>query len=551
MTRRSRRLLATGAVAILAATAACGAGARPAAQSHPATQSHSGAAKQLTWASVLRHSTDLGPSKAKSISMLVALRPGGAAAFRSWSAAHGLRLSGVTDYAATLTGSPAGLGAALGVAIRDWRSPGGTRFLAARTDPAVPRELAGSVSGFGRISTLHEPSQLLSLPKGIPPKGLTPADVIRAYNALPLTQAGDAGAGQTVVIFEPGDAFNQQSLDAFDRMFDLPQLTPIVNGKLASTDGVETDMDIETVHALAPAAKIVYDDFGTYATSDSATIGDVIHAAFQDMDKKYPGAIWSASLGFCEFLYFQPAELQVLDADVATATSHGTTFFASSGDTGGLDCTPSKSIGDFPGEQGKGVMVPSVLSHTTGVGGTTLSVTSTSDYADEQVWTAAVMSQGTGGGVSTLVPRPSWQTGPGVDAQGVNPQFRIVPDIAADADPASGTIVISAGAGSHGDPNAQTSGGGTSLSAPLWAGFTALMNAYLLQHGGKAVGFLNPTLYELANHPPQFPPFHDVTLGNNDFYVATPGYDPVTGLGTPNVGYLTQDILALQKGGKS
>jgi len=542
--RRRHSLVAAGAVAVLAASAACGAGSS-------ATTSGAHQVKQLTWASILRHSTDLGPSKAKSLSILVALRPGGAATFRNWSAAHGLRTSDVTDYGATLTGTPSALDAALGVAIRDWRSPGGARFLAARTDAAVPRELDGAVSGFGRISTLRSGGSLFRPPTGIPPKGLTPTDVMRAYNALPLQQAGDSGAGQTVVIFEPGDAFNQKSLDTFDQMFNLPALTPVVNGKLASSDGVETDMDIETVHAIAPGARIIYDDFGTYATSDSATIGDVVHAAFADMDKKYPGAIWSASLGFCEYLYFQPSEVQVLEADVASAVSHGTTFFASSGDTGGLDCTPSKSIGDFPGEEGKGVMIPSVLAHTTGVGGTTLSVTSTSDYANEEVWTSAVMSQGTGGGVSKLIPRPTWQTGPGVDGQGVDPQFRIVPDIAADADPASGTIVISAGASSHGDPSAKTSGGGTSLSAPMWAGFTALMNAYLEQHGGKAVGFLNPTLYYLASHPQQYPPLHDVTLGNNDFYVATPGYDPVTGLGTPNVAYLTQDILAIQKAQKS
>jgi kumamolisin len=331
-------------------------------------------------------------------------------------------------------------------------------------------------------------------------------------------------------------------------MFNLPALTPTVIGKDNSSDGVETDMDIETIHSIAPSARIVYDDFFNYAANDQATVADVMHQAFQDVDKKYPGAIWSGSLGYCEFLAFEPADLQVLDADVAAASTHGTTFFASSGDTGGLDCTPSKSVGEFPGEQGKGVMVPSVLPHVTGVGGTTLSVTSTSDYADETVWTAATLSQGTGGGVSQIVARPSWQTGTGVGGQGVNPQFREVPDIAADADPASGTIVISAGAGSNGDPSAKTSGGGTSLAAPMWAGFTALMDSYLEQHGGRALGFLNPALYDLANHPSSFPPFHDVTLGNNDYYVATPGYDMVTGWGSPDVAYLTQDLLAYQKG---
>jgi kumamolisin len=549
MSRRRHAVAGLAAVTVVATAAACGAG------SGPASQSSSAGHGRLTWASVLHRSTDLGPSKAKTLSMLVALRPGGASALRAWSRAHGLDLSDVSATAATLTGTPAALDAALGVAIRDWRSPGGTKFLAARTAAAVPRELAGSVSGFGRISTMHDGGLLFSppkAPKGIPPKGLAPNDVIRAYNALPLRQAGDIGTGQTVVVFEPGDGFNQKSLDAFDRMFNLPAVTPTLIGKDNSEDGVETDMDIETIHMIAPGARIVYDDVNHYADgNDQATFAQVFHQAFQDVDKQFPGAIWSGSLGYCEFLYFEPADLQALDADIATAASHGTTFFASSGDTGGLDCTPPKSMGDFPGNEGKGVMFPSVLSNVTAVGGTTLSVTSTSDYADETVWTQATMSQGTGGGVSTIIKRPTWQTGTGTGGQGVDPQFREVPDIAADADPASGTIVVSAGAGSGGNPEATTSGGGTSLSAPMWAGFTALMNSYLEQHGGKAVGLLNPTLYALANHPPAFPPFHDVTLGNNDFYVATPGYDMVTGLGSPNVAYLTQDILALQKGQKS
>ena len=539
-----RRLLAAGGVAVVTLTAACGAG------SHSARSAASRPGAQLTWASMLGQSTDLGPSKAKAASLLVALRPGGGPALSAWSRAHGLQVSDVTAGAATLSGTPTALDSALGVAIRDWRSPGGDRFFAARTDATVPHELAASVSGFGRISSLHPDASLLAQPKGIPSGGLTPNDVNRAYNVVPLAQAGDTGAGQTVVVFEPHDGFNKQSLDAFDRMFHLPPLNLVVSTPNYKDDGVETDMDIETIHAIAPGARIVYDDVFDYG-DDNTTIAQAFHLAFQDMDKKYPGAIWSGSLGICEFLYFSTAELLVLDADVATASLHGSTFFASSGDTGGLDCTPSKSMGDFPGDEGRGVLFPSVLPHVTGVGGTNLSVTASGDYAGETVWTQAVMSQGTGGGVSRVLPRPGWQTGPGVGGQGVDQQFREVPDIAADADPASGTIVLSAGADSSKSPTAQTSGGGTSLAAPMWAGFTALMNEHLTKHGGRAVGFLNPALYYLAAHPPAFPPFHDITLGNNDFYVATPGYDMVTGLGTPNVAYLTEGILALQKGGKA
>ena len=91
-------------------------------------------------------------------------------------------------------------------------------------------------------------------------------------------------------------------------------------------------------------------------------------------------------------------------------------------------------------------------------------------------------------------------------------------------------------------------GGGTSLAAPIWAGLTALMNDYLVRNGGGPVGELNPLLYEIAQGA-RLPAFRDVTLGGNAVDDAGPGYDLVTGLGTPDVDHLVQDILALQKCG--
>jgi kumamolisin len=82
------------------------------------------------------------------------------------------------------------------------------------------------------------------------------------------------------------------------------------------------------------------------------------------------------------------------------------------------------------------------------------------------------------------------------------------------------------------------------LSAPIWAGFTALIDQYLTSHGGHPVGFFNPLLYSLADGSPSYPAFHDIAVGGNDFYPAGPGYDMATGLGSPDVWNLARDLTA-------
>jgi kumamolisin len=79
----------------------------------------------------------------------------------------------------------------------------------------------------------------------------------------------------------------------------------------------------------------------------------------------------------------------------------------------------------------------------------------------------------------------------------------------------------------------------------VWAALTALMDQYLHSRGDRPVGFVNPLLYRLTRGSPQFPPFHDVTVGGNDFYQAGPGYDMVTGIGTPDVWNLARDLAPL------
>jgi kumamolisin len=138
--------------------------------------------------------------------------------------------------------------------------------------------------------------------------------------------------------------------------------------------------------------------------------------------------------------------------------------------------------------------------------------------------------------VSVGFARPPWQTGIGTGGQLDQNNGRQIPDVAADADPATGTMIIVGGAIGQ--------GGGTSLATPIWAGFTALIDQYLRSQHRPPVGFFNPLLYGLANGSPSFPPFHDITLGGNTLYPATPGYDMVTGLGSPDVWNLARDLAS-------
>ena len=171
----------------------------------------------------------------------------------------------------------------------------------------------------------------------------------------------------------------------------------------------------------------------------------------------------------------------------------------------------------------------------TDVGGTTLSTDATGRWLAEEAWGDFALSQGTSGGVSTLFPRPAWQNGVSTSRDSAH---RLTPDVAAVADPFTGVKITFQGR--------LLAGGGTSQAAPIWAALTAMMNQWLLGHGGHAIGNLNPALYRIAAGAAR-PAYHDITLGGNAVDSAAPGYDLVTGLGTPDVNNLVRDLLDVQR----
>jgi kumamolisin len=489
---------------------------------------------------LLAASTDLGPSTARDVAVLVTLpRTARPVSLTRWAATRGLRVQWQRgDDWATVTGPAHAMGAGFDVAIEDFRSRTGKQFYATRRQASVPTALRSAVTGVGTIlSYVPRVTRALPiLPADVPSGGLSAKQLLTVYNATPLANQGYTGKGKTIVFFEI-DGFKQADLDSFSRSDGLARFVPSMNTEQPGAAGGETPMDLEVAHAIVPDAKLVVFDARLHATS-IATAAAENAAMYQKVDKAYPGAIWSLSLGLrCETL-FSPADLAPMQSAVAQAEAHGTSAFVSSGDTGGLECKGGKDFGGPPTQADIGLNAYSGLPAMTVVGGTALSTDAQGHWVAETAWTEPALQQGTSGGPSSKFPRPAWQKAPGMDTL-PDSNHRLTPDVAADADPATGVRIVVNGAPQE--------GGGTSQAAPIWAGFAVMMNQYLAANGGRPLGNINPLLYQAAASTPAA--FHDVTLGGNAVDLAQKHFDYVTGLGSPNVALLAGALLQAQKGG--
>lgn len=476
------------------------------------------------FAALLAESTDLGPARSAPVRLTAALfgshRPGSLIA---WAQRHGLSVrwrSG--DSWSLIEGSPAEVSAALGVAVRDYRRPAGEVFYAAASQPDVPSVLRDEVAGFGRIMsfTPHRRSRPAPAPREVPGRGLTPQALLRTYNIAPLREAGHTGRGVTVVVFS-FDGFEQSDLDRFAALNDLPPFVPEILGGLPEERDGEATQDLQAIHAIAPDARTVLVNAKPTLAGDAPYTR--IAAMLEDTARRYPGAVWSLSIGWgCDRLV-TATDLEPVRAAVRAAQQRGTTVLDASGDLGGLECRGGGKWADPPTADDIGLDAVASIPEITSVGGTTLSTDADGVRVSEEAWFDGPLTQGSGGGVSALFDR------------------RLVPDVAAVADPFTGMTVI--------DRGQPTVAAGTSLAAPLWAGAIAVIDGYLAARGLGAVGDINPLLYRIAAAPGP-PAFHDITLGGNAVADAGPGYDPVTGWGTPDVANLAALILAQRKAGR-
>ncbi|MDT5324042.1 MAG: kumamolisin [Mycobacterium sp.] len=489
------------------------------------------------YASLLASSSDLGPSRAGDAQLTVTL-PGPTRPVRllEWSDAHGLSVRwrpGETW--AIVEGAAEEVARAFDVPIRDYRGRKGQVFYASPQQPDVPAPLRDGVNSLGRILgyTPHHVARPGMLPEDVPKQGLTPDALLTAYNATPLAEAGFTGKGATIVFFE-FDGYDQSDLDAFSEMSALPKFTPVLIGGQPGPSHGETVMDLEVAHAIAPDAQMVVVNARPTVEGDGAY--EKIAAMFDDADRQFPGAVWTLSIGWgCDKL-IRAADLVPVRAAMANAQKHGTTIFDASGDAGGLECKGGEDWSSSPGPDDVGLDAVASVPEIISVGGTTLSTDAQGQWLAEQAWGDGPLQQGTSGGVSNLFPRPAYQSSVSVDRDS---EHRLTPDVSAVADPFTGVRIVY-----DGQPRI---GAGTSQSAPIWAAMTVLMNQYLQANGGKALGDLHPLLYRVAAGS-NLPGFRDVSLGSNAVDVSVPGYDLVTGFGSPNVANLARNLLDLQKG---
>ena len=487
------------------------------------------------YAALLSSSTDLGPARSGDVRLTAALRPGATPdRLSGWAARHDLSVAWRSgDPWAIVTGAPAPMARAFGLDIHDYRGRHGNIFYASPQQPAVPAAVRAEVAELGRILgyTPHREARP-QLPLEVPDQGLTPPALLRAYNIAPLSETGFTGKGQTVVVFA-FDGFDQADLDLFSTMFNLPAFTPEVVGGQPPARRGEATMDLEAIHAVAPDARKVL--VNARPTVEGAGSYEKIAALMEDTDRRYPGAVWSFSIGWgCDKL-ITAADLVPVRSALARAQANGTSAFDATGDLAGLECRSGDEWSAPPHADNIGLDAVASLPEMTAVGGTTLSTDAGGDWLAEQSWFDAPLSHGTAGGVSALFRRPDWQRNVGTIAGG---DSRLSPDISAVADPFTGVRIVF--------DQQEIVGGGTSLAAPLWAGMAAVMNQFLSERGGRALGDLNPLLYRVAERS-GLPGFHDIVLGGNAVANAGPGYDLATGLGTPDLDNLVRNILVLQK----
>jgi hypothetical protein len=354
------------------------------------------------------------------------------------------------------------------------------------------------------------------------PTGMTPVQIRNAYGVSQIKfsngTVGGYGLGQTIAIVTAyNDPNIQADLSTFDRQFSLPDPWSFTVKNLGGTTSdpgwaLETALDVEWAHTLAPGANILL------VEAASSSLNDMFNAV--RYASQQPGvSVVSMSWGASEF-WGQSG----YDSLFTTPAGHsGVTYVAASGDSGAWN-GPT-----YPASS------PNVLS----VGGTALSVSgSGGTYLAESGW------DGSTGGFSGFdsywsfyEPAPSYQVAAQA-ASGLSYGVRTTPDVSFNASPNSGVAVYDS------IPNSGQSGwfqlGGTSAAAPAWAGLIAVADQGLAT-GGK--GPLSGTQAQSQLYALPSSDFHDVTSGSNG-YLATTGYDLVTGLGSPKANLVVAGILS-------
>lgn len=461
-------------------------------------------------------------------------------AVKDFAAAHGLTVTGTYSNRMLLdvTGKASDIQSAFNVTLKVYHHPTENRdFFAPDTDPMVDSSLPIiHVSGLENCSIAAPQVRIRPMTGqklnasptsrasgAIHSSGSAPygnyegSDFRNAY--VPGTTL--TGTGQNVALFEL-DGFYASDIAAYEQQIglsnNLPQLVtvPVDGGVQVPTlfGNGEVSLDIEMVISMSPGVGNIY----VYEGPNSSSLG--VYTVFEDVLNRIAIDDLAKQVGCSWGIYGGPDPIS--EQIFQEMALQGQSFYNASGDNDAF-------VGQIP--------FPSDSPNITQVGGTTLTTTGTNaTYASETVWNWDVEfgslydGEGSSGGVSTTYAIPSWQSGLNMTLAKGSTLKRNVPDVAMTAD----QVWVIFGSGQSG------SSGGTSCAAPLWAGFTALVNQQAAIDNYSPVGFINPAIYSIARGANYTNCFHDITTGNNtwsgspNLFYAVSNYDLCTGLGTPN-----------------
>jgi hypothetical protein len=426
-----------------------------------------------------------------------------------FAAAHHLKVTHTHPNRTLLdiSASVADIRRVMGVHINLYQHPTQRRtFYAPDGNPTVDAGIALlAIKGLDNFNLPQPDSKPMPAAPSGPPEPLAGSGPGGEYLGLDFRAAYAPGVSldgteQTVALVEfdgyyPGDitAYEQTPMPHLPA---VPLTNVLVNGYngAAGPNNEEVALDIEMLISMSPGlSRIMVYEAQLFQSED-----DILNRIATDNAASQISCSWNIVNDATGDQIFQEYAAQ------------GQSFFQSSGDTGAYAAGQVNSLADDP--------------FITIVGGTQLA---TSGAAG--AWNSEIVWSGSSGGFSTNYAIPYWQTGVNVLFNGGSPAFRNLPDVAMCAY----NVFVTYGNGARGGTK------GTSCAAPLWAGFTALINQQAAQFGNPPVGFLNPALYAIGTGVGYAANFHDITNGNNtnaaspDAYFAMPGYDLCTGWGTP------------------
>lgn len=521
-----------------------------------------------------------------------------------WLQTQGFTVNGVSRsrIEVSFTGTVAQVEAAFGTELHYFQN-GEQKNFAPAMDLSVPAALSTAVVGVAHLSDVKPRPHLRAVklkPNFTSSQSgnhfVQPGDLAVIYDINAAYSAGYTGAGETIIVVGQS-AIQTADITNFQSAAGLPIIAPTLTlmpgtgtSTLYTTDQSESDLDVEWSGGVAKGATVnfVYTGSGNFGTLD----------ALQYAIQNKLGPIISNSYGICEVGEGQ-TNITTMNTYLQQAAAQGQTVISAAGDDGSNDCYRSSSL-SAANQIGLSVDWPASSQYVTGLGGTEYTsaaiassnstyfaaangsdvLVSAKSYIPEQVWNDSSASTGLsagGGGVSSYISRPSWQTGvTGIPAG----TFRLVPDISLASSPNNaGYLYCSSdsstgitGSCAHGfrDANSTslTIAGGTSFAAPIFAGILAIINQ---KTNNTYAGLVNPTLYTLASNATTYASaFHDITSGNNGCtngvqyptsfntngsvktygqtctsaqagqYTTNTGYDLATGLGSIDVYNLLQ-----------